>query len=441
MGILQKTKKQLYRNLKRRTLKRIPSNISNMKDIPQTISYSDLSYLGNGSFGTVFAIPGFDKPYALKEHVIHDVNIKQCGEWANEYNMQKKIYTLCNSKIKHMKISIARPYVFSFGTKIGDTLVKQKNEQGSTSCFFIMERILGRYPGPFRLNTETILNAEREGPNEIVEAKLAHILKGGFRPKTLIPPYMFLGDIEGDGKITLDMIKDSHLHEFPKQELNYCTIGVIGYGLLRNMTASFFTIINAGFIPRDIEYVLNGNDPDVLMSIIDFNEVKTLSKRREIAGADYDINEDCAHVYIDLCGLRKKSTRNPQAPYDDPTPQWKFLCNPLRCPEGYERLKKDMCANFPTVDYDMSKIFSIIDDYVRIHYYSKPALKIPEQFLSWNGSEFERYIIYSLFSVLLRKKQLVVDDTFFERNYAEMLMYIDGLTKENIIEDDWPLFL
>jgi hypothetical protein len=151
-----------------------------------------------------------------------------------------------------------------------------------------------------------------------------------------IPPYLYLGSIQPlRGHITLDMVQGARLIEFPNESFQYCEVDGVALALQESAVRAFFMIIEAGYMPRDVEFVLNGTCAPIHTTVLDFNEVRSLEDRAR-GRPSYTLSQDIAHVYIDLCGLRASfEDVNPQAPYDSPTPQWKFFCSPLTSPNGF----------------------------------------------------------------------------------------------------------
>ena len=312
--------------------------------------------------------------------------------------MHRSIYNKCNHLIKPIYINIVKPYSFGYGKYGADTLHKVSNVEHATHCYIIMDRVLGR-------------RAENGSPNMHTEKKLEWLLgtHTKYRPLHFLPPYMFFGAIQKPGVISLDLLDGSTITDFPIEILNYCTIEGRGFDVMKHMMMSFFIIAAAGFAPRDIEYVLDGNKNDALMSIIDFNEVKTWNQRATAASIPYDINIDLAHIYIDLCGLRKTSSPNPMAPYDSPTPQWKFLCNPIVCPGGFFKAIAEIYEILPVEDYpyDFMKVVEHIVDYVEIFWLHpmkcpwKPTQPVFTNLMNFKQFDyrFQRHIISNLWSL------------------------------------------
>jgi hypothetical protein len=384
-------------------------NTKNIKTLLHKKEESLLEYLSSGSYGSIYRIPSTTKEIVMKEHTITDFLFNQhntCSSWKNEYNIHKDIYTRV-TPLLHQYISIVKPYMFGYGTRKNKEFqiininmnTNTKNKPDNISCFIVMDRILS-------------YTEKDKIPNKMIE-----ILKKPFKFKQEIPFYMFLSSVENDTNkyITLPMLKGTTLHEFPKDTLNYCDVEekTLTYSLLQEMMNSFFLIIDKGYIPRDIEYVLNGGDDNAIITILDFNEVKSIEKRRELV-EDYNIEEDIANVYIDLSNLRKEKNErvNPQAPYEVGTPQWKFLPNPLTAPQTFLSLARKLISH--EKKYNIEKVFEYILYYsikkikninknieLKTLYFSQET--DPEVFKVFDIT-FQNYIVNSLLDVCVKRK-------------------------------------
>jgi hypothetical protein len=293
------------------------------------VNVASLSLIGSGSYGVIYIIPGGTN--VMKEHAISDASAYEgCETWRHEYNMHTAIYQQCTPLLP-AGFSIVRPVSFGYAKRKNSKLMTT-NSTNATSCYIVMERIFGRNPH-----------------NPHLEEKLTYILAepAKFTLTSTTPFYMYMGSCEDYPAryITLSMLRGSHLNVFQRETLNYCDVakGSIADLILKRMIETFFLFVHQGFIPRDIEFVLNGNKGDTLITVLDFNEVKTISERAA-AVHRYSLYEDIASVYIDLCGLRKENTQhvNPQAPYDYGTPQWKFLCSPMTAPGAFLTIARSM---------------------------------------------------------------------------------------------------
>jgi hypothetical protein len=504
----------LKRNLKRKTYKR--RNIKDITQFPDLLHYGVDEYLGNGSYGFVYILPGYNGRYVLKQHKItNDVNNtniinnninlnvpsnstiplevvevtniintlestipvikkkisekpiktrkkRKCESWIQEYTMHKQIYNSCNHLLTPLSISIVKPLLFNYGIYNGNTLTKLPNEEGASHCYIIMERVYGR-----RTDTGII--------NENIEKKLNKLIKSidNYKPNHLLPPYLYFGAIETENVITLDLLKGATLHKFPNETLNYCTIGGVAYRFYRNMMASFFIIAGAGFAPRDIEYVLNGNKGKELMTILDFNEVMNWNQRKQkyiklmerliitiengimVETVDknyptYDINIDLAHIYIDLCGLRKTSNQNPMAPYDAPTPQWKFLPNPITCPGGFFQAVEELKRKLPLKKYrfNFDEVIAYILNYIQLHILHPveectwkpvgPQFTSAKEYTTFDNL-FQIHIVSNLWKLLYKKEQHL--ENIINMPYSDTIGYLlevyNGEKKPLIIDEDW----
>lgn len=295
------------------------------------IDEASLSFIGSGSYGAIYTIPGGTN--VMKEHAIADTAAYEgCETWRHEYDMHTAIYQQCSPLLPN-GFSIVRPIRFGYAKRKNSRLMTT-NSSNATSCYIVMERIFGR--SPYNLH---------------LEEKLRTILarQTAFTLTSTTPFYMYMGSCEDYSApyITLAMLRGSRLNEFDRESLNYCDIAAdsVAFTILKRMMESFFVFVQQGFVPRDIEFVLNGNKGNTLITVLDFNEVKTISERAA-AVHGYVLDDDIANVYIDLCGLRKENTQNvnPQAPYDYGTPQWKFLCSPMTAPGAFLAVARGMPA-------------------------------------------------------------------------------------------------
>lgn len=282
----------------------------NQNGLPSKFKNEQYNYLGSGSYGSVYAV----KPtnIAFKLHKLNDdATLNKCAEWEHECEMQKKAYRECNYILKRYEICVAKPYAFRYVKHESHGLDMLNTAQNATACIFTMDRIVG---GPK-------WNRYLRRPHRI----------------SILPPYIFMGMLEsGPNRITLEDLQDTHIHGLPNEAHIFCTAGLVGLKVQHDMIRAFETLLDHGIVPRDIEYVMDGRKhTQTLIALLDFNEVKTVEERAAAYGAGYDVQLDAAHVYIDLCGLRAGNSVNPMARYDSPTPQWKFLCNPLVCPGAF----------------------------------------------------------------------------------------------------------
>ena len=298
------------------------------------------NYISEGSFGKIYS---FQTNKVLKLKEIEDTS-GACSVWKHEFDIHQYLYNyFLNSGLRHVRI--VKPIKFSFSRKHGDKLYPVLENEDYTSCYYTMERVHG---------VKSVNNNLKQLVDRIDKVT-----------KSVIPPYLYLGAIGGaKGHITLDMLKDVQLHEFFVEGLAYCEVNPnsLAMDLMTEMVAAFFNCILADCMPRDIEYVFNSSGP--LCSILDFNQVNTLSERRGNR-ANYNFEEDIAQVYIDLCGLRKNGTRNPWYA-DEPTPQWRFLCSPLTAPTAFFTIWQRVAEKIPI---NISGIMNSILDYTENQYF------------------------------------------------------------------------
>lgn len=286
----------------------------NRNGLPRNIPMDQLEYIGAGSYGSIYAFHPTNIVFKKHNINVYDnrpINEK-CTSWKHEYTIQKKAYQLCNQTlIKYYDVSIAKPYFFHY-TQDSQTGLQETDPSTATACIFTMDRIPS---------------------GKKWDKYLASIPK-----QTSIPPYIFMGTLEsGPNRITLENLKGSKIINMPNEAHSFCLDpGPFGMLVQRAMVESFFVLMKHAIMPRDIEFVADGRKhTQSLIAIIDFNEATMTQQRAEAYGEGYNLVLDGAHVYIDLCGLRSKNTVNPMAPYDVPTPQWKFLCNPMICPRAF----------------------------------------------------------------------------------------------------------
>jgi hypothetical protein len=403
--------------------------------LTQPIYEHQLTFIGNGSYGSIYSLPEPHTNLVIKEHTIQDQTFQTCDDWEQEYIMHIGIYTTCNDLLKQFNHTIVKPIQFGYAKHENNLLTIQSTPTDASSCVIIMERVFGRLPEP----------------NPTLEENLRTLLKSdaNYTTKSYIPPYLFCGSFDGpQGAITLDMLRGVEMIPFVREELTYCHIHEPARSLCESMILSFFTIVGKGYIPRDIEFVVNGIQR---VTILDFNECKTIEQRRRAVEHDYELNEDIANVYIDLCGLRKESiAQNPQAPYEIGTPQWKFLCSPLTSPYSFleiaERVRKTVCTLCEAIDnFDFDYIVQTIVDYtIRNHFLPKLRIlgkryKIQIQpfgktFLFYH----ELYVKLSMIDTLIKRNAIRETEVkpFLHQSYEQFLEQVKLLTQPAIITHD-----
>ena len=411
-----------------------PNGLPNM-------SAQDFHLLGIGAYGKVSALPKPYEKYAIKEHYIGQEDFIPCLSWNHEYRMQKGIYESCNDifREKQLSVRIVKPHIFSYGTYDGALLRSQNHGRGANLCYFIMDRVYG------------ILYEDREGKkedrmNSLVLKKLKLLLGDAYTSLhfTTKPFHVFFGTLENSADyISLGLCKGVNIIETLRSEVNYCMVDPSSwvYKLCIHMMDAFFSIIQQGYMPRDIEYGLDGNKDDTLLALFDYNEVQTLEERKGSYGNDYNVYEDIAHVYIDLCGLRKSTVEtNPQAPYNQGTPQWKFLPNPLLSMgvffDGIEHVCK---GGFP-----VEKVLPYIYGYIQKHYFRHAMKKVEDLQWHWKpytsvfvknmelyetfDKQFQMYIInkhLESYSMLYGKEYVNQEKEYLETmEYERLLHYL-----------------
>ena len=238
---------------------------------------------------------------------------------------------------------------------------------------------------------------------------------------------MYLGtDEDHKGHITLNMLKAATKIGLIGEYNYYYHTEDVAYILLRNMFLSIFVMVLNEFIPRDIEYVFNSKKyhgkENTYISILDFNQVKTFEERALYAMKPYDLEFDIAEVYIDLCGIRYRGTINNFYPSEPPTPQWKFLCNPLLTPSAFILLCIDVVNGTlegfakSSLNFDFLKVLNYLVMYIDTNYLQKVLPPYPE-LRSWMPSTPK--FSYSISSIPVA--------------YAEMLLNYDYIIQKLFI--------
>lgn len=432
--MLRKTLRKRNKRPNSNTRRNMPNlyEVYSRYTFPNAIPYSKLTYLGSGSYGTIYAT---GDRYALKEHTINRHSLDLCPAWKHEFTMHSNIYALCNNILNQHGVSIVKPFQFSYATHDDRYLLLQNMPEGATSCLYTMERLPGRAPTA-----------------RCFEYALSTVLRSGVvLASTNIPPYLYLGSVQSlHGHITLDMLKGAKLIELPKESMNYCLVDGVALSLLRSTCVAFFTIIMSGYMPRDIEFLFNGVCGPIRATIVDFNEVSTLEDRAK--GRVYDLEEDIAHVYIDLCGLRSSfEDPNPQAPYNSPTPQWKFLCNPLVSPNGFF----ECCTALFSLDatFSIKKIIECIHNYTHKHYFCNANNKLKGQYKhvldTWDPSThfstsndlykpfdigIQKYFIAGLLDTLAHRN--IGPPSVLSNDYPSAFTTLLNLNTKRILEND-----
>lgn len=390
--------------------------------------HTNLNYFGAGSFGRIYSLG----TRVMKIHTLQK-GVETCEDWKHEFETQKSAYRLCKNALENVNAYIAQPFEFSYGRWNTDrgTLTKHANYTRATSCFYTMERIYGRLP-------------ESVATERVYAATVPR-----FRPAHILPPYLFLGALEYQispelNVITLDMMKDARLVEFPREEMSYCNIlpNGIAHTYMQSITVAFFILVEKGFLPRDVEFLFDSRGQ---IAIIDFNEVRKIHQTYD--GSSY-IGE-IANVYIDLCGARDKSDRNPFFAADEPTPQWKFLCNPKTSPQGFCQLLESFSAHslqqnvlLYVLDYVKHKLsIPIVQDYAWEPvkpFFSNSAITRDFDYV------FQKYIIYNLYELCLRRGIKTFDKTN-RMDYETLLNYFQELlNKKETVDpenDGWESML
>ena len=399
-------------------------------------SYNVLHHLGSGSYGAVYEIPGTHM--ALKEHRISNLDSQNnmfYENWNHEFEMQQSIFTSCNNILNSLHVNIVKPYIFSYGKRTaGNILMPQSNVQNASSCFFTMEHVPGLAFSSHCSTRKlyTLLQSDRH-----------------LQP-SYIPPYMYLGSlIPLNGHITLDMLQGTQLLEFPNDAFNYCLVDGIALYIMSAMVLSFLTILEKGFVPRDIEFVFNSSCNNIYCSILDFNEVKTIEERSNRPG--YTLEIDIAHVYIDLCGLRSSRDVNPEAPYDSPTPQWKFLCSPIVSPYAFFACF-DSAKNRGFKTFDVDKIVNEILEYVERRSFKPIFNRMSHAFSLWKpvksefsdkyiefDSKLQMYYFCGLMETIEKRKLTLPNKSLDAMEYKEILNFLQSLLTlpNHTIDDDW----
>lgn len=322
-----------------------------------------LTYISSGSFGDIYAIEGTTR--VLKEHVLSDnerANGKTsfCVDWRHEFDLHTELYNRCNSQLEKWSVSIVQPYIFGLLTRGPSKEIKSYNADpiSATSCYYTMERV-----PPYN------------SQHPFCQRTLQRILKSptSLAYEASIPPYMYLADVtrECGHHISLPMCAGATKRSFTFNDgYDYCYANDTALQLLDALYSTFFHIISCGYIPRDIEFVLNARCPEnSFISVLDFNQVKRWSDRRAFSRDpnSYNLERDIAEVYIDLCGLRVPHTENPyyDSQIEPPTPQWTFLPSPYTAPQAFCTLSVQYQNN--THNYNHKGVIGHILDYTVMH--------------------------------------------------------------------------
>lgn len=384
------------------------------------------NYISEGSFGKIFSIQT-NRVLKLKEINENDTG---CSDWKHEFEVHKYLYTyFLNSRLKYVKI--VKPIKFSFSRKQEELLYPVINNSDYNSCYYTMERVHG-------------ITTISKNLKELIKTSNINLIA-----KSVIPPYLYLGAIQGRntetrGHITLDMLNGVKLHELFIDTVSFCEVenNSLAMELMTEMVVAFFNCILADYMPRDIEYVFNSRGP--LCSIIDFNQVSKLNERR-LYRVNYDLEEDIAHVYIDLCGLRKKGTRNPWF-HDEPTPQWRFLCSPLTAPSAFFNIWYKLYEVFSN-KININKIMKYILEYTNKYHLNMkniPSWKSSEPFFYQNSiipfdTLYQEYIINTLFFNLKNVDIGVLQGKSFLKA-VNLLVEINKSQKYSIEENGWDVY-
>lgn len=292
-----------------------------------------LTYISSGSFGDIYALEG--TPYVLKEHVLSDderANGKTpfCVDWHHEFELHTELYNRCAKQLGAWGVSIVKPHKFGLLIRGPSKEIRSYSATPvtATSCYYTMERVL-----PYNSN------------QPFCARTLQRILKSpnSLKYDASIPPYMYLADVtrESGHHISLPMCAGATKRSFTfKEGYDYCYVSGEALLLLDALYSTYFHIVSCGYIPRDIEFVLNARCPgNAFISVLDFNQVKSWRDRRlySLDPNAYNLERDIAEVYIDLCGLRAPHTANPyyDTRIEPPTPQWTFLPSPLTAPRAF----------------------------------------------------------------------------------------------------------
>jgi hypothetical protein len=425
------------------------------------LEHKDLTFIGEGSYGHIYGLPTIHFNKVIKTHSIANNKDTHCISWEKEYNLQRNIYNTCTPifKILNIPIHIVKPYHFSYGNQTENTIIAKKNSQNSNICYFSMERIYGMiYFHPSQpKNIQTNINSHENNINRIYHDTTPYLNNGMIQQmdkllqisyttyiKHIYPYHVFLGTSQhSTDQITLPAIKGSTLIQLYREEIQYCICEGPALEYMYQMILSFFVLITQGFMPRDIEYVLHGNDLDSVFSMLDFNEAETIKERKLYKGKNYNLAEDIAHVYIDICGVRKsREEKNPQIPYNHGTPSWKFLSNPLVSPQAFfvciDRVKETLYNVLPFDD-----IIKTIYNYIYTSYFKNTFDKFHKQYQrlkEWKprpffthtkstkedvifDMDFQKYIVLKLCETLILQNNIQPEDIeeFLTMDYPTLL--------------------
>lgn len=292
------------------------------------IHLQKLHYIGEGTYGKIYELS--DKKRVIKVHDEKEPDSIKCEDWKKEYQIHRYILKECRKALRGYNIDIPNIYDYQATKMVEGGLQKVRKSDISKSvdsCYYTMDRIPNR--------TGSDANYDR-----LLDQIVVDVNKVGIDER---PPYLYLGSISPIiPAITLDMVRGVRLQNTLGDRFNFAHVesGSVAFQLQKNMLEGFFTLASCGVVPRDIEYALaiDTVKGTVKTMIYDFNQCDFVAERHKKAFSpdNYNYNMDLAEIYIDLCGLRHPNdTYGNRFFLDTPTPQWKFLCNPLVSPGSW----------------------------------------------------------------------------------------------------------
>lgn len=328
------------------------------------IEFKKLHYIGEGTYGIIYQIP--ESTHVIKIHDEYEKEghqVVKCEDWKKEYNIHRYIVKKCRKLLGKYKIDIPNVYDYQTTKMVPGGLQKVIRRRDADSCYYTMDRI-----------------PNRTGSDKTYDALLGQIVKSieevGIDSR---PPYLYLGSIVPIAPaITLDMVHGVRLQNTLGERFNFAHVESesVAYNYQKNMVGGFFTLAGCGFVPRDIEYALaiHSSEGSIKTMIYDFNQCDFVEERLKKAFSTdtYNYSKDLAEIYIDLCGLRHENDKlGNRLVLDTPTPNWKFLCNPLVSPGSWCEIMDWVLKEKWDGGIDIQVFIKYVLDYLKGFYYGK----------------------------------------------------------------------
>jgi hypothetical protein len=418
-----------------------------MKAESDKINLRKLHYIGEGTYGKIYELS--DKKRVIKVHDEKGPDSIKCKDWKKEYQIHQYILKHCRNALQGYSVDIPNVYDYQT-TKMGEgelqKVRKSDTSVSADSCYYTMDRI------PNRTGSDT--NYDRILGQIVIDAT-----KVGIDER---PPYLYLGSISPVGPaITLDMVRGVRLQNTLGDRFNFAHVesGSVAFQLQKNMVDGFFILTGCGVVPRDIEYALaiDTVKGTVKTIIYDFNQCDFAVERRKRAFSvdSYNYSMDLAEIYIDLCGLRHPNdSLGNRLVLDTPTPQWKFLCNPLVSPGSWcEIMEGLLVGGGMGMKVDMEGFIRYTLEYL-IKYYGGGDKGIHMPWKSQSGyfykgnNELLRICDHVIQEILLfpvwkdchhgKKWKGGLSGKFIDL-YSEGCVAISTYTSTYTVEDDWDL--